>query len=33
MMNANPHLVFFLYIAIVVGLCPVFEMMANRFSR
>jgi len=33
MFDANANLIFFSYIVIVVGLCPICERLANRFSK
>ncbi len=33
MANANPNLLFFAYLAVVVILCPICERVANQFSK
>ncbi len=33
MSNANPELLFFAYLVIVVALCPICEMVTNRLSH
>jgi len=33
MSNANPNLIFFVYIAVIAVLCPLLEGLTKHFSR
>ena len=33
MLNVNANLFFFAYMAVVIGICPICERLANHFSK